>query len=173
MNTDIGRRIGGNRPASALRPPRFSLVLMVVLPLVLAPAATLLGWWQARAQEPVSFLRVDLVVPADGTADDNAVRPTGMCVYLPEEAATVTVSRRPLVAEAGGGHPLWMTISPYASTAFPLIEKANVMGSMTLTIPELGYETCFSFENRVYPREAQEVAQAYKYFAQVVSIEVR
>jgi hypothetical protein len=120
----------------------------------------------------VPFLKVDLVVPADVTDDELNVRPTDLCVYLPEEATTMTVSRRPLVPEAGGSRPLWMTIRPYVTTAFPLVERANVMASMTLTIPELGYETCFSFENRVFPREAQ-VAQPYKYFAQVVSLEVR
>jgi hypothetical protein len=106
------------------------------------------------------------------TDDDHAVRPTDLCVYLPEQATTVSLSRRPLVPEAGGGRPLWMTIRPWVTTAFPLVERANVMGSMTLTIPELGYETCFSFENRVFPREAQ-VAHPYKHFAQVVSLEVR
>lgn len=127
----------------------------------------------AGAQEAGPLLKVDLVVPADVTADDRGVRPTGLCAYLPQEATTVSVSRRPLVPEAGADRPLWMTITPYVTTAYPLVERANVGASMALTIPELGYETCFSFENWAYPREAEGVAQAYKYFAQIVSLEVR
>ena len=172
MSINIGRGIGGSRPASALRRMRFSLLLIMVLPLATAFGASLIAPRQTGAQEPVPFLKVDLVVPADVAENDNAVMPTDLCVYLPQEATAVTVSRRPLVPEAGGDRPLWMSIRPYVSTAAPIIDRANVLSSMTLTIPDLGYETCFSFENQVHPREAQ-VAQAYKHFAQVVSLEVR
>ena len=172
MNTETRRALGWGGSSCVARQHRFSMVPIVVLAVVIA-FATLTGQWeQVVAQESAPLLKVDLVVPADVTEDDRAVTPTDLCVYLPPEATTVSVSRRPLVPEAGGDRPLWMTIRPYVSTAFPLVERANVIASMMLTIPELGHETCFSFENRVFPREAQ-VAQAYKYFAQVVSVEVR
>ena len=116
------------------------------------------------------MMKVDLLVQA--STDDRAVGTT-MCVFLPAEASTVTATRYPLVAEAGSDRPLWMTIQAYISTVPPLIERVNVRETLSLTIPELGSETCFSFENVVAPRQAQSVAQAYKYFAQVVSIEVR
>ncbi len=130
-----------------------------------------LGVFQAAAQELPPALKVDLVVPA--TLPDEHFPVTDLCVYLPEEAATITVAKYPLVAEAGSDRPLYMSIRPYVSTAFPLVERVNVAGDMSLTIPELGYETCFSFENQMYPREMQGVAQGYKYFAQVVHLEVR
>ena len=172
MRTDMACGDAGLRCPRFAHRLRFGLVPVMVVALVVAVAAVASPRGQAAAQESAPFLKVDLVVPADVTEDDRAIMPTDLCVYLPLEATTVTVSRRPLVPEAGGDRPLWMSIRPYVSTAFPLVERANVMASMTLTIPELGYETCFSFENRVFPREAQ-VAQAYKYFAQVVSVEVR
>jgi len=109
--------------------------------------------WTSRevtAQETPPLLKVDLVVPAN--VGDEAGRPTDLCVFLPDDASTVKVSRRPLGSEAGGSRPLWMSIMPYISTADPYVEKVNVMGDTTLTIPELGAETCFTFANMVFPR---------------------
>ena len=153
-------------------PPPRSLMLIVVSLAVAIALAALVEWRLAGAQESAPSLKGDLVVPAGVIARDPGL-PTELCVYLSDEATTVAVSRRPLVPEAGGDRPLWMTIRPYVSTAYPLVEKANVRERLTLTIPELGYETCFSFENRIFPREAESVPQAYKYFAQSVSLEVR
>jgi len=85
----------------------------------------------------------------------------------------VKVSRSPFVAEAGTNRPLYMSIRPWVSTANPILERVNVTSDMTLTIPDLGAETCFEFENTMGAFEARGVAQSYKYFAQVVSIEVR
>ena len=126
----------------------------------------------AAAQETSPLMKVDLVVPATVDGDERLVG-TDLCVFLPEEATTVTVSRRALVPEAGVDRPLWMTIQPYVSTAYPLLERANIQGTTTLTFPELGYETCFSFDNTIAQRQAQSVAQSYKYFAQIVTLEVR
>jgi hypothetical protein len=122
--------------------------------------------------ETAPILKVDLVVTASGYVNDD-VSSTDLCVYLPMEASIVKVLRRPLVPETGSDRQLYMDIRPMVSTAFPLIERASIRGEMALTVPELGGETCFTFENRIFPREAQGVAQAYKHFAQIVSIEVR
>ena len=91
---------------------------------------------------------------------------------LPEEASTVTVSRRAFVPDAGTDRQLTMTITPFVSTAFPLVEKVSIQDTLSLTLPQLGYEACFSFLNELAPREAR-AAQAYKYYAQIVTIEVR
>jgi hypothetical protein len=60
-----------------------------------------------------------------------------------------------------------MTVSPYISTAYPLVDKMSVDEPLSLTLPELGNETCFSFENAVSTREvwAAGRAQPYKVFA--------
>ena len=128
----------------------------------------------AMAQEAALLLKVDLVVPA--TLDGDTRQPyTDLCVFLPEEAATVTVARRALVQAAGDDRPLLMTIQPYASTANPLLERMEIPSATetTLALPELGYETCFSFANVVARQQAAGVAQSYKYFAQIVTLEVR
>lgn len=130
------------------------------------------GWVDVNAQETAPLLKADIIVSATGYLDDRII-PTEFCAYLPEEASMVTISRRSLVPEVGITRPLTMSIMPYASTTRPLVDKANVDGTMTLSIPQLGFETCFTFENRISASEGQAVAQAYKYFAQIVSIEVR
>ncbi|MDP8924629.1 MAG: hypothetical protein M3O34_17375 [Chloroflexota bacterium] len=144
-----------------------TLVTLMLVAATLVVVATTAG--RAEAQEPPPLLKLDLIVPA---GDERRI-PTDLCVFLPEEASIVSATRRPLVPEAGSDRPLWMTIRPYVSTALPLVERVNIQESLTLTLPELGYETCFTFENGIAPREAQGVAQAYKYYAQVVSLEIR
>ena len=123
----------------------------------------------ALAQDTGPMLKVDLVVPA-GIAPDRGG--SDLCVYLPTEASIVTISRTPLIAEAGNSRPIFMSIRPYVSTASPIIERMSITADASLTLPELGAETCFTFENQVGAFEAQGVAQSYKYFAVVVHLEV-
>jgi hypothetical protein len=149
-------------------PARLLLGLAVALIAALVGGAA--GRERAAAQERPPFLKVDLVVPA--WSGEHPI-PTDLCAFLPEEATTVSVARRPLVPEAGGDRPLWMTIRPYVSTASPLVERAYVADRLVITLPQLGYETCFTFENTISEGEAQGAAQAYKYFAQIVGLEVR
>ena len=68
-----------------------------------------------------------------------------------------------------------MSIRPYVSTALPIVERAMLTGDMSMTIPQLGSETFFSFENQVGRREVEAHGrpQPYKYFEQVVHLEVR
>jgi len=143
---------------------RIAMVLLCALVAILGYPAAVSG------QEAPTVLRVDLIVPA--TFPDDR-RPTSTCVYLPAEASVVKVSRRPFVEEAKETRPLYMSIRPWVSTATPIVERVNITSDLVLTIPELGYETCFEFENTMGQFEAQGVAQSYKYFAQVVSLEVR
>jgi len=44
---------------------------------------------------------------------------------------------------------------------------------MTLAFPGVTGPVSLSFENQIAAREAETVAQAYRYFAQIVSLEVR
>ncbi len=76
---------------------------------------------------------------------------------------------------AGVNRRLVMTVQPYITTSYPIAENVSVGERLSLTLPELGYETCFSFENAVSTREVQAagLAQPYKAFAQIVTIEVR
>jgi hypothetical protein len=127
----------------------------------------------ARAQDAQPMMKVDFIVPASGYVEGTRTIPGDLCVMLPEEATTVTVSRRAFVPEAGTDRPLRMTIRPYISTAYPLVENINIQEPVSLTLPGLGYETCFEFENSLSARQAQGVAQAYKYYAQIATIEVR
>ena len=127
----------------------------------------------ALAQGAPPMLSVDLIVPASGYVEGTRTIPGELCAMLPAEASIVTVSRRALVPEAGTDRRLTMTITPFASTADPLVEKVNIRERRSVLLPELGGETCCSFENAVAPRQAQDVAQAYKYFAQIVTLEVR
>ncbi len=143
---------------------RALMAMFVVTLMMLGRPASISG------QEAPLALKMDLVVPAT-LADER--RPTSTCVYLPIEASTVKVSRRPLVAEAGGNRSVYMSIRPYTSTAYPYVERVNVSSDLSLTIPDIGAETCFEFENPMGAFESQGVAQSYKYFAQVVSLEVR
>ncbi len=153
--------------------------MLARLLLVAAVALLALGPAEGRAQvggpphESPPVLKVDLIVPAGLSDEGTAV--TDLCVDLSAEATTITVSRRPFVSEAGSDRPLYMSIRPYVSTALPLVERAMLTGDMSMTIPELGAETCFSFENQVGRREveAHGMPQPYKYFAQVVHLEVR
>ena len=126
----------------------------------------------ASAQQTPPLMKVDLVVPAGVEGNERQVG-TDLCVDLPEEAATLTVTRREFVPETGTDRPLWMTIRPYVSTAYPLVDRANVQGATTLTLPGLGHGTCFFFDYTITQSQAQSVAQSYKYFAQIVTLEVR
>jgi hypothetical protein len=129
--------------------------------------------YQGRtARQDVAPMQVDLIVPATGYAD-LPVRPETVCVVLPDDTTAVTVSRRALVAEAGVDRPLVMTIRPFASTAHALAEMPIAETPSTLVTTGLGGMTCFSFENLVSSRAADGVAQAYLYFAQVVTIQSR
>ena len=126
----------------------------------------------ARAQQPPPMMKLDLVVTA-GIEEDARQTSTGFCAVLPDEATTLIVTRRAYVPETGTMRPLWMTVRPFVSTAYPLVDRANVQGVVTLFIPELGHGTCFHFDYTVPQAQAQGVAQSYKHFGQVVTIEVR
>src|SRR5215210_3134654 len=143
-------------------------IVMLVVCLVMALLGP--GDRSAAAQDTGLMLKIDLIVPAGIAPDRDGAN---LCVYLPTEASTVTVSRTPFVAETGTGRPIYMSIRPYVSTASPILERMSITADMSLTLPELGAETCFSFENQVGAFEAQGVAQSYKYFAQIVHVEVR
>jgi hypothetical protein len=126
----------------------------------------------ARAPAAPPLMNIDLIVPASvGAGQDVATQTT--CMVLPPGASSLTVSRRALVPAAGDDRPLSMIARPYASTAHALAEVDDLRGTLTLALPGTGGETCFSFENGVTPERADGVAQAYKYFAQVVAIEAR
>jgi hypothetical protein len=111
-------------------------------------------------------------VPATGYADVPG-RAETVCVMLPDDTTAVTVSRRALVADAGVDRPLVMTIRPFASTAYALAEMPITETPSTLVTSGLGGPMCFSFENPVSARAADGVAQAYLYFAQVVTLQSR
>lgn len=143
--------------------------LIVVATLVLFGVA---GGGRATAQQTPPMMKIDLVVTA-GIEEDARQTSTGFCAVLPDEATTLIVTRRAYVPETGTMRPLWMTVRPFVSTAYPLVDRANVQGAVTLFIPELGHGTCFHFDYTVPQAQAQGVAQFYKHFGQVVTIEVR
>jgi len=118
------------------------------------------------------MMKVDFIATASGYIEGDRPQESSLCVMLPDEASTVTVTRRPFVPEAGTDRPLTMTVRPFVSTAFPLVEKVNILDTLSLTLPQLGGETCFSFMNALAPREVK-AAQPYKYYAQIMTIEVR
>jgi hypothetical protein len=118
----------------------------------------------ALAQDVPPMMKVDLIVFA-GTDRD-------VCVELPAEATTVTVARRAYVPQNGTDRPFLMTIRPFASTAHALVENVSIREPLTLTFALLGGGTCFTFDNPLLTSEAN-VAQPYKAYAQVATIEVR
>jgi hypothetical protein len=152
--------------------PTRALIAVVALAGLFVTGLTDQG--RVSAQDAPLLMNVELIVPATIDGDKQQAY-TNLCVVLPDAATTVTVGRRALVPEAGVDRPLWMTIRPYASTAYPLLERTNISSATatTYTLPGLGDETCFFFENTVAQQQAASVAQSYKYFAQIVTLEVR
>ena len=135
-------------------------------------AALVLTTVPVVAQETAPIMNVDFIVPASGYVAGSRSIESELCVMLPTEATSVTVTRRAFVPENGTDRPLTMSIRPYVSTAFPLAEKVSIRDTVTLELPDLGSETCFSFLNELAPSQAKQ-AQPYKSYAQIVTIQVR
>jgi hypothetical protein len=124
------------------------------------------------AQEVPPMMNVDFIVMASGYVQGDRAREEMLCVTLPTEASSVSVTRRAFVPENGTDRPLTMTIRPFTTTAYPLVEQVSLRDTTTLTVSGLGGATCFSFLNELAPSQAKQ-AQPYKSYAQIVTIQVR
>ena len=126
-------------------------------------AATLFATPTAAAQESPPSQRVDIIVMAK----------QDVCLVLPTGTTSVTVARHPLIRSAGTDRPVIMTIRPFSSTADPVALDVVVLDPVVVNDARLGGYPCFTFENPVSAEDAAGVAQPYKQFAQILTIEAR
>jgi hypothetical protein len=141
-------------------------VPVAALSLIMAPAPPV------SAQEAPPMMSVDFIVAASGYIAGEPPRPESLCVMLPDEASSVTLARRAFLPETGTDRPLTMSITPFVSTAHPLVLERELRDTVTLALPQLGGETCFTFRNELAPGQGVG-PQLYKRYAQIVTIQVR